>query len=79
MAFDIPEREFKVRFRFSKENVRRITELVRGSLENQQNRGLPFSPGQIVCLALEILGGGHFQRTEGDLTGCTKSSAHNLL
>ena len=78
-AFEIPEGEFKVRFRFSKENVRRIIEMVRGSLERGMNRGCPFSPEQTVCLALEIFGGGHFQRTEGDLTGCTKSTAHQLL
>ena len=53
--------------------------MVRGSLENGENRGSPFSPEQTVCAALEMFGGGHFQRTEGDLTGCTKSTAHKLL
>ena len=63
--FEIPDEEFKKRFRFSKENVRRITELVRGDLEKENNLGLPFTPEKITCLSLNILGGGHFYRSEG--------------
>ena len=77
--YDIPDREFKNRFRFSKENVTRITNLVRGDLEKESDRGSPFSPEQIVCLSLDILGGGHFQRMEGVASGCTKSTVNLLL
>ena len=52
---EIPDREFKARFRFSKDNVLRITDMLRHSLI-AGGRGHPFSPEEIVCLSLDILG-----------------------
>ena len=51
---DIPDREFKNRFRFSKTNVRRISDLLRQSLRTENQRGSPFSPEDIVCISLDI-------------------------
>ena len=74
------EKEFKERFRFSKQNARRLTDLVRGSLEREEGgKGLPLSPDQTVLLGLDILAGGHFMRTQGELTGCCKATAFNHL
>ena len=59
--------------------MRRLTDLLRDDLEKANNAGVPFSPEQIVCLSLDILGGGHFQRTQGALSGSSQASVHNLL
>ena len=42
------EREFRIRFRFTKDNTRRLVDLVRGSLEKPDSKGLPLTPEQIV-------------------------------
>ena len=79
--FDLPEVYFKARFRFSKIGVRRLIALVQENLNiNQENnRGKPFNTKQVACTALNILGGGHFQRVQGDCTGSVQSTAHNFL
>ena len=81
---DLPDSYFKSRFRFSKNGVRRLVDLVRPNLNlNEDNpnarRGQPFSAEQIVCSALNIMGGGHFQRVQGDCTGSVPSTAHKFL
>jgi hypothetical protein len=52
--------QFKRHFRFSKDNARRILELL--DLDRPNNRGLPLTPMQQLCLALNQYGGGHFTR-----------------
>ena len=71
---DLPDSYFKSRFRFYKIRVRRLVDLVRPNLNlNDDNpnvrRGKPFSAEQIVCAALNIMGGGHFWRRQGRLQG----------
>ena len=77
--FTLPDREFKARFRFSKEGVTRLTNLVRGSLSHTTNRGIPFTAEQVVCSALDYLGGGHFQRIQGVCSGSARSTAHEMI
>ena len=49
---------------FISENVRVIVEKVAPSLTPQDQRGNPLTVPQIVCLSLEQMAGGHFQRTQ---------------
>ena len=76
--YQLPDREFKQRYRFSKPGVRRLVAILLPFLEGvaRNDRGKPFSPEQIVCSGLDILGGGHFQRVGGVCMSSTKSTAH---
>ena len=56
--YSLPDREFKARFRFSKNGVTRLTDLLKESLMHKSNQGVPFNPVQVVCCALDYLGGG---------------------
>ena len=76
--FLLHDRAFKSRYRFSKEGVRHLTDLLRPQLVRDQ-RGHPFSPELTVCAGLDILGGGHFQRVEGVCSNSGTSTAHKLL
>ena len=53
--------------------------MLRADLESNGEKGNPFSPEQVVLLSLEILAGGHFQRTQGDLSGAGWSTVHTLF
>ncbi len=55
--------EFKQHFRFSKENATRLADFL--DLDRGNNRGLPLTPIQQVCIALATFAGGHFQRISG--------------
>ena len=77
--FTLPDREFKGRYRFSKDGVRRLTDLLRPGLIHKDEKGCPFTPEQIVCCGLNILGSAHFQQTEGVCIGSAKSTAQHLM
>ena len=51
---------FKRQFRFDKDNVVRLTNML--DLEKDNNRGLPLTPVQSVCLTLNHFAGAHFNR-----------------
>ena len=55
--FELHDLEFKGRYRFSKANVQRLSTMLAPFLEKENNRGLPFTPLQIVCAGLHYLGG----------------------
>ena len=48
--FNLPDREFKARYRFSKDGVRNLTDILRPHLnaDAENNRGLPFSSEKIA-------------------------------
>ena len=48
---EIPDKEYQARFRFSKENFRRIVDLLRPQLERETDHGSPLTPDQIVLNA----------------------------
>ena len=79
--FSLPDREFKARYRFSKDGLRHLTDILRPQLteEIRSNRGLPFSPEEIETSCLDILGGGHFQRVQGACSQSGTSSVHKNL
>ena len=79
--FNLPDREFKARYRFSKDGVRKLTDILRPYLnaDAENMRGLPFSPEQIVTSGFDILGSGLFQRVEGVCSQSGKSSVHKNL
>ena len=60
------------------ENVRVIIEKVPPSLTPQDQHGNSLTVPQIVCLSLEQMAGGHFQRTQGDLLGVGTSTRKQI-
>lgn len=79
--FRLPGREFKQRYRFSKEGVRRLAGVLLpyfGGLPVNQ-RGRPFAAELIVRSSLDLLGGGHFQRVAGVCANSCTTSAHKNL
>ena len=68
------------RFRFDRENIFRIVQLVTPHLGRPvNNRGRPLSPEQIVCCGLEVLAGGHFFRIAGYCQGISTATAWKCL
>ena len=68
--------EFKRHFRFNKESVRRLAEML--DLEPPNNRGLPLSPLQSTCIALNHFAGAHFTRVSaycGNVSYCAAWNA----
>ena len=76
---EMTERMFKKHFRFSKQMVTRIAEMLGPYLTHQNNRGLPLSPVMKVCIAFGIYGGGHFQRIAGLCGGVSQFAARQAL
>ena len=75
----LSDREFKSHFRFNKDTVCKLVDLMRPDLEHETNRGLPLSPELKVCLALATYGGGHFQRVTGLCGGVRQSTARKAI
>ncbi len=70
---------FYQHFRFCKERVHQLVDLLYPNGENQNNRGLPYTPTQKVCFILNLLGGNNFLRIGGLIGGASKSTMHNML
>ena len=68
--YQLPDREFKQRYRFSKPGVRRLVANLLVFLEGEARDDKS---------GLDILGGGHFQRVGGVCMSSTKSTAHKKL
>ena len=71
--------EFKRHFRFSKESVGRLTDMLHDDLVFETNRGLPVPPLQSVCIALNHYSGGNFQRISGWCAGVSQNAARLCL
>ena len=72
---DMLNTEFKKHFRFSKDSVNRLTELLREDLEFANNRGLPVPPLEQVCITLNSFAGANFQRISGWCGGVSQNTA----
>ena len=71
------EREYKMHFRFSKENIHRLAEIL--DLERDSNRGQPLTSIQQVCIALNSYAGQPFQRTNALSMGVSQPTVHRVL
>jgi len=70
----LTELEFKRHFRFSKDNVIRLTEFMEIP-RPRNNRGLPISAEMSMCLFLSHVGGAHFNRVTGLCGDVSKKAA----
>ena len=67
--FDVPDHQFKLSYRFSKENVHRITAILMPFLVRVNEKGNPLTPSNQVATALLQLSGACFQRITGMAAG----------
>ena len=75
--FDLPDTVFLQNFRFSKDSVRTLANLVRPKCDRMNNRGSPLSVENQVCCALFQLGGGCFNRVTALAAGISTSCARS--
>jgi hypothetical protein len=75
----ISDREFRRHFRFDKERVGRLADIIQNHLEFESDRGTPLTPIQQLCVALNFYGGGHFQRIAGLCGGVSQPTAHRCI
>lgn len=59
-TYQLSDFEFKRHFRFNKESVNRLAGML--DLERPSGRGVPLTPVQTLCIALNHFGGAHFNR-----------------
>ena len=76
--FHCTDLEFWARYRFQKESVRRLTELVFPIPFQGHGKDL-FDRYQVTCAALHNLAGGSFQHVDGLCAGGSKSTVHRHL
>ena len=76
--FNCTDLDFWARYRFRKESVRRLAELV-FPIPFQGHGKDPFDWYQVTCAALHNLAGGSFQRVDGLCAGGSKSTVHRHL
>ena len=65
--------------RFSKENVKRIMEMLLPDLEFESRRGCPLSPLAQVELTLAHLGGNSFHRIAGQSHNIGRTAARDII
>jgi hypothetical protein len=61
----ISDAEFRTHFRFSKDQVAELVQMLLPHLRHETERGNPLTPVQQLCAALNYFGGGQFQRITG--------------
>ena len=71
--------QFTIRYRFKKETVRVLTELIRDEIEPKARTNYAFTPEQRVCIALRYYATGSFQRVVGDTEGGSQTSCHRII
>ena len=73
------QQQFVLRYRFRKNTVRVLTDLIRDEIEPKSTTNNAFSPEQKVCIALRYYATGSFQRVVGDTEGASQSSCHRII
>ena len=71
--------QFRIRYRFRKNTVRLLTELLHDKITLKANTNHAFSAEQKVCIALRYFATGTFQRQVGDSEGASQSSLHRIV
>jgi hypothetical protein len=71
----LSDAEFKRHFRFDKQSVRDIANMLHNDLAQPNNRGRPLTPLQQVCIALNHYAGAHFQRVSAMCAGVSQTAA----
>jgi hypothetical protein len=67
--------DFHRNFRFTKENLKKVVDLIKEDLQFDSKRGCPLDPVQQTCLLLTFFASGSFQHVSAYMAGVKKSTA----
>ena len=70
---------FKANFRFSKENVNRLTDLLKPFLPDLDNRGTPIPTKTQILITLMTYAGANFQRVSAACFGVSQNGARQCI
>ena len=73
------EQQFRIRYRFKKNTVRLLTELIYDEIAPKAHTNHAFTAEQKMCIALRYFATGTFQRQIGDSEGASQSSLHRIV
>ena len=73
------QEQFRLRYRFRKDTVRVLTDIIREDIEPKATTNNAFSAEQKVCIALRYYATGTFQRVVGDTEGASQSTCHRII
>jgi hypothetical protein len=76
---DLSDNEFKRNFRFDKESVRRLVNLIRADISYTSRRNNPLTPELQMCIALVHYSGSGFQRITALCGGVSQPSAWRAI
>jgi hypothetical protein len=75
----ISDAEFRTHFRFTKDQVGQLVQMLLPYLQHESDRGNPLTPVQQLCAVLNYYGGGHFQRITGLCGGISQRTAQRCI
>ena len=73
------DEELRARYRFGKESINYITNLLADNLRRKTNRNHPLSALQQVLIALRFYASGSFLQVVGDTVGVNKSTVSRVV
>ena len=76
---DQRDHEFRIRYRFRKDTVRLLTQLIYDEIAPKAMTNNAFTAEQKMCIALRYFATGTFQRQIGDSEGASQSSLHRIV
>ena len=79
IADTFTEKEIKDRYRFNRDSIRYICDLVRADLQRPTRRNHAMTVEEQVCIGLRFLASGSFQQVVGDISGRDKSTVCRVI
>ena len=76
---DMIDKELKTRYRFSKNSIEFIADLISEDIERDTKRNKALSPFTQVLMFLRYVASGSFQQVVGDTIGVDKSSVSRVV
>ncbi|XP_063447160.1 putative nuclease HARBI1 [Mytilus trossulus] len=79
LTLDYTDTELRARYRFGREGILFLSDLVRDSLTRQTNRNHALSVEQQIMVTLRFLASGSFLQVIGDTLGLDKSTVSRVV
>ena len=76
---DVSDEELRSRYRFGRDSIEFLTEILKNDLQRQTKRNHALSPTQQILVALRFFASGSFLQLIGDTVGLPKSSVSRAV
>ena len=76
---DVSDEELRCRYRFGRDSIEFLTEILKNDLQRQTKRNHALSPTQQILVALRFFASGSFLQLIGDTVGLLKSSVSRAV